>query len=117
MSTRTTSARSWASFSLVGLISAGVLFAISLTPSLLPRVYVTQGLLSGIALAVGYGMGVVVTWLWRFLEIPEPRGRAASVLAWLPAGGVAIAAGIALWRSHTSWWARSSARRPGLASG
>jgi len=98
LSTRANRIRSWASFSFVGLTLAGLLFAMSLTPSLLPRGYVMQGLLSGIAIAVGYGMGVAVTWLWRFLELPELRGRTARVFAWLTAGGVAILAGIALWR-------------------
>jgi uncharacterized membrane protein len=91
-------ARVCATISFVGLISAGIVFAMSLTPSLLPRVYVMQGLLSGIALTVGYGVGVVVAWTWRFLELPEARGRTRRVLACLAVGGVAVLAGIALWR-------------------
>ena len=38
--------RYWQSFSYVGLAVATLLFAASLTPSLLPRHYLTQGLLS-----------------------------------------------------------------------
>ena len=67
--------RYWQSFSFMGLIWATILFAISLTPSLLPRIYAVQGLLSGIALAVGYGIGVALAWLWIYLELPQPRGH------------------------------------------
>lgn len=35
------------SFSFVGLMMAGLFFAASVTPSLLPRTYVVQGILSG----------------------------------------------------------------------
>ncbi|MHC5026251.1 MAG: alpha/beta hydrolase [Planctomycetota bacterium] len=95
---RTIQARVWASISVLGLLWAGLLFAMSLTPSLLPRVHATQGLLSGIALAVGYGVGVSVAWLWRFLELPEPRGRARHLSVWLVAGGIVALSGVALWR-------------------
>ena len=47
-----------ASFSFVGLVFATLLFAASLSPSLLPRPYLVQGLLSGLSTAVGYGVGV-----------------------------------------------------------
>ena len=90
-----------ASFSFVGLVSAAVLFAISLTPSLLPRIYVVQGLLSGIALAVGYGIGVLVAWLWQYLELPEPRGRVASALKWLATLGAVVLGVIFLWRQRS----------------
>src|SRR5262245_15912091 len=44
-----------ASFSYVGLAAASLFLAASVTPSLLPRNVVVQGVLSGFALAVGYG--------------------------------------------------------------
>ena len=43
--------RHWSSFSYLGLVCAALFFAASLTPSLLPRHYVVQGLLSGLAIA------------------------------------------------------------------
>jgi uncharacterized membrane protein len=82
----------------VGLVSAGLHFALSLTPSLLPREYLMQGLLSGVALALGYGVGVLVAWLWKYLEMPSPSGRVRSVLAWVSACVVGVLVGIALWR-------------------
>ena len=79
--------RLWASFSYVGL-SVGTLFlCASLSPSLLPRNYVVQGLLSGIALAVGYGLGVLLVWLWKFLDLPPIHGAMRELLAW-PADSV-----------------------------
>jgi uncharacterized membrane protein len=41
---------------------AMVFFCLSLTPSLLPRPWLAQGLISGIATASGYGIGVAVGW-------------------------------------------------------
>jgi len=52
--------RYYGSFSFVGLVFATLLFATSLTPSLLPRIYIVQGLLSGVALALGYGIAVLL---------------------------------------------------------
>ena len=82
----------------MGLIWATILFAISLTPSLLPRIYVVQGLLSGIALAVGYGIGVALAWLWIYLELPQPRGHAEKSMKWLTVIGAVSTAWLFLWR-------------------
>jgi len=60
----------WKKFSYTGLSVAVVFFAASLTPSLLPRPIILQGLLSGLALAGGYGAGCLLAWLWSYLEIP-----------------------------------------------
>ena len=62
----------WHSFSFVGLVFATLFFAASVTPSLLPRNYLVQGLLSGFALAAGYGVGVAAVWVWQFLELRKP---------------------------------------------
>lgn len=64
------------SFSFVGIVFAALFFAASVTPSLLPRVYLVQGVLSALALALGYGVGVGLLAFYRFLELPEPSGRA-----------------------------------------
>src|SRR5215831_13441335 len=65
----------WASFSTCGLLLGTLFFVASLTPTLIPRTDTTQGLLSGLCLAVGYGIGVLGYRLWAFLELPEPRGK------------------------------------------
>jgi uncharacterized membrane protein len=61
------------SLSAPGLMLAAVFFASSLTPSLIPRDYLPQGILSGIAFAAGYLAGVGLDQLWTYLELPEPR--------------------------------------------
>lgn len=62
-------------FSFVGLSVAHLFFAASVTPSLLPRHYATQGLMSGLALAAGYGVGVLSVLAYKFFELPEPTGK------------------------------------------
>jgi len=69
------SKRYWNSFSFVGLVFATLFFAASVTPSLLPRPYVVQGILSGFSLAIGYGVGVFLVWLWQFLELRQPTDK------------------------------------------
>ena len=54
-----------------GLIIGALFFAASLTPSLIPRTYVVQGVLSGIAFGSGYGIGVILTGIARYLELPR----------------------------------------------
>lgn len=60
-------------FSFVGLAVATLFFAASLTPSLLPRHFAVQGVLSGVALATGYGVGVLIVALWFYVELRAPR--------------------------------------------
>ncbi|CAH1677680.1 conserved membrane hypothetical protein [Hyphomicrobiales bacterium] len=64
-----------ASLSGVGLALGTLLFAAALTPTLVPRSYLTQGVLAGLCFAVGYGLGVLSRQLWRYLELPEPSDR------------------------------------------
>lgn len=72
--------RLWSSFSAAGLLLGTLLFAISLTPSLVPRPFALQVVLSGLALAVGYGVGVWGRWLWDFMELPHLPQRAGRYL-------------------------------------
>src|ERR1700730_5405245 len=58
----------WHSFSTCGLLLGMLFFAASLTPTLLPRSFLTQGVLSGCSLAAGYGIGVFGRWLWAYME-------------------------------------------------
>ncbi len=72
--------RFWQSFSAVGLLAGTLFFAASLTPSLLPRTVVTQGTLSGVSLAAGYGVGIFGLWLWIYLELPKPGTRTVRIV-------------------------------------
>lgn len=51
---------------LTGIVFGAVFFCWSLTPSLLPRNWIYQGVVAGISGAVGYGFGALIGWLvWR----------------------------------------------------
>ena len=62
-------------------LAVGVLFfAASLTPSLLPRPTWIQGVLSGVVLSVGYGLGVLCVWIWKYLQFPVASARYSSLV-------------------------------------
>ena len=82
-----------------GLVLGTLFFAASLTPSLTPRITVAQAVLSGMCLAAGYGLGVLLRWLWGYLSCRsgpagQPRRRRIAVVA------CAVIAALALWRSQ-----------------
>jgi uncharacterized membrane protein len=57
-----------------GLLFGTLLFAASLSPSLLPRPPLLQGVISGLAFAAGYAIGFWTRWLWQYLELPVLSG-------------------------------------------
>ena len=60
----------WSKFAHTGLFIAIIFTTYSLTPSLLPRSPIYQGLLSGVVFSVGYGIGVFLLYSWHYLELP-----------------------------------------------
>jgi uncharacterized membrane protein len=98
-------------YSYTGLVGATVFFCLSLTPSLLPRGHVLQGLISGISAAIGYGLGVLVLWVVRMLSnrpLPAP-GRVAR---WSLAGTAVVAVAVFLYLG--SGWQRDIHRLMGV---
>lgn len=97
--------RLWYSLSAPGLLLGTLFFAVSLSPSLIPRPFLLQGLLSGIALAAGYGLGVFFCWLWQFMQLPVAHGRWRR---WLKLGFGLVCLGVAItflvqaahWQDH-----------------
>jgi len=74
-------------------------FCMSLTPSLLPRPWLYQGLIGGIAFILGYGVGLFISWLSRKIFRREPSAKVKDV-AWLLVAIVApVAIGIYLIKS------------------
>lgn len=73
------------SLSLTGLVLAIAAFAASTTPSLIPRGWLYQGVISAFSLLLGYAVGTTARWLLaRFGVTAGPRGAArALVRRWL----------------------------------
>jgi uncharacterized membrane protein len=86
-------------FTMIGLLLGTLFFAASLTPSLVPRPTFVQGALSGLSLATGYGIGSILSHLWRVMELPEPKGQAKQVLSVLAGVLCAGVAALALWQA------------------
>src|ERR687883_521342 len=55
-----------------GTVGALLLGCASLTPSLLPRGWLLQGLIAGITAAIGYGIGAIAAWFVRELTDRRP---------------------------------------------
>jgi uncharacterized membrane protein len=86
-----------ARFSLAGLTGALLFYCLSLTPSLLPRAWFLQAVMSGITVAIGYAIGTFVGWLlkslipWRPNHAVRLAGRwalVAAAVALIPLFGV-----------------------------
>ncbi len=91
-------------YTLPGLAGALVLLCVSLTPSLLPRTGLTQGLISGISAAFGYGVGVVAAAAWR--AVVDRDARPARRRSWLVLGAVALVSFVAATAYGRYWQAR-----------
>lgn len=80
----------------LGLVLALVGIMLALTPSLLPRPWLFEGVIAGVGAAVGYGLGVLASWLLRRPGRREP-GREVKRVAWrvlAVAGPLLLAAAI-----------------------
>ncbi|MGU3584444.1 alpha/beta hydrolase [Rhodococcus sp. C26F] len=63
----------WLGLDFTGVAFAALFFCWSLTPSLLPRDWLFQGLIGGINAAIGYGVGCVVGWAVARFLLPARR--------------------------------------------
>lgn len=106
-------ARLWESLSTAGLVVAALFFAASLTPSLIPRNFLFQGVLSGLSLAAGYGVGSATGWLWSALQLPAPEGRIGRVVTYAAAALLAGVGVTFLWQAAA--WQNSIRALMGLA--
>ncbi|WP_312136810.1 alpha/beta-hydrolase family protein [Brevundimonas sp.] len=57
----------------LGILLGAICFFTALSPSLVPRSGLLQGVLAGCCFAAGYGIGVLIASLWKWLELPVPR--------------------------------------------
>jgi uncharacterized membrane protein len=91
--------RQMQSLSGIGIFLGALFFAAALTPTLVPRSYLTQGALAGTCFAIGYGAGVLWRWLWHYLELPEPPARLRSTANAVVAGACLLVVIVFLWRA------------------
>lgn len=85
------------------------LFCVSLTPSLLPRDVLAQGVLSGFVFAAGYGIGNAGRWVWRFMELKSVPGPLARRINWTLVSLLTVIAFLTLNRMTT--WQNSIRQR------
>ncbi|WP_433661494.1 alpha/beta hydrolase [Nocardia sp. CA-128927] len=76
--------RNQLSFSAFGLVIATLFFSLSLTPSLLPRDWLFEGLIGGVNAAIGYGVGCLLEWAFRSWVRPRLPASVTKVFADLP---------------------------------
>jgi uncharacterized membrane protein len=86
----------WRHLCFGGLAGALVFFCLSLTPSLLPRGIVLQGLISGITATIGYGVGSGLSSGIRKLRWAEPAARTKRIAWWLLLGATVVLAPVFL---------------------
>jgi uncharacterized membrane protein len=73
-----------------GLAGALVFFCLSLTPSLLPRGVLMQGVISGVTAVIGYGFGSCASAVVRRIRSAEPRPSTKRVGWWVLLGATVI---------------------------
>lgn len=81
------------------LLLAGAFFALSLAPSLMPRQPLVQGALTGMSSIIGYWIGLALSWIWLFLELPQLRGRPRRIVVALLALAIAALIATSLWHA------------------
>lgn len=86
----------------MGLLLGLLFFAVSLTPSLIPREPVVQGVLGGLVMALGYLSWWLIRFVWRSMAMPELHGRPKRWLLGALALGVLALFGWTL-RSSLTW--------------
>jgi uncharacterized membrane protein len=82
-----------ASLSVTGLLVGALFFALSLTPSLIPRPPLIQGILSGCVFAVGYAVGAVLDWFWTYLQF---RALDTRLRFWIRLAATVVSGGLVL---------------------
>lgn len=91
----------------------GFLFlAASLTPTLIPRSWLIQGVLGGIVMALGYLIGRVGVTIWRLMEIPELTGRGVVIARVVTGIPVLVILALCLFRARD--WQNSTRERMGM---
>jgi len=86
-------------FSTVGLLLGTIFFAFSLTPSLLPRPFMIQGVISGLSFTAGYALGFSARWLWSYMALPFPGPRLNLAMKAAATAICSVVAATFLWQA------------------
>ncbi|WP_288429315.1 alpha/beta-hydrolase family protein [uncultured Agrobacterium sp.] len=84
-----------------GIVFGTVLFCASLTPSLLPRTFVMQGVLCGFSFAVGYLIGVLLKEVYLYLGLPHLSRHDRRGMRFVVTLAAIVAAVGFLWQAAT----------------
>jgi uncharacterized membrane protein len=95
-----------------GLTLGVLFFSASLTPSLLPRPTWIQAILSGLVLSLGYGLGILCVWTWRYLQLPIVTKRQSKFLNLGKIVTVLVLMAISVW--YAASWQNSIRKRMDL---
>lgn len=70
-------------YNFTGVVVALFAFMASVLPSLLPRPWLYQGVISGLSIAIGYGIGVLISFIVRWAtEAKIPKTKQMANRAW-----------------------------------
>lgn len=87
----------------IGLVTAVAFFCLSLTPSLIPRIWLYQAVISGICLAIGYGLGTAAHAIARAWGLKRPGSTATWRILNRVIFGAAVVAVIGFSIAGASW--------------
>ncbi|ALU73369.1 membrane protein (plasmid) [Rhodococcus erythropolis R138] len=113
----TSNLRRWlARFHPVGLAGALLFYCWSLSPSLLPRAWYLQGVATGISLATGYGLGVLIAWVVRKVGVSVRWSARQKRIGWYLLAATALIV-VPLFLVLGSWWQDISRDLVGMEPG
>lgn len=103
----------WLRLDFAGLIGGFWFFTLSLTPSLVPRSWIYQAVLSGITVTIGYTAGWAVGWLVRLIKRLVARNRTLPrqvvLAAWITAVAIGSVTSSAYLLASSQWQSDLSA--------
>lgn len=97
---------------LLPLLLGALFCAMSLTPSLIPRDWLVQGVLGGFVTALGYLIGRALVTLWRLMELPRPNNLIMKAVHFVCAVPVMVIFLICLSKAHS--WQNGIRERMGM---
>lgn len=95
-----------------GLLLGALFFAASLTPSLIPRDFVMQGVLGGVSFSIGYGLVALGGAIWVYLGLPRLGPRLRKMV--LPASAAVAAVISVVFLAQAAGWQNSIRERMSL---